>query len=85
MDVPLLLIVLHFIITNSCTCAKKSLYVGALFPMTSENNDRWTGGNGIQPAAQMGFDHVNSAGVLNDYELRMIWNDTRVSIVFLVL
>ena len=78
MVVPLRLIVLHFIITNSCTCAKKPLYVGALFPMTSVHNDGWTGGNGIQPAAQMAFDHVNSAGVLNDYELRMIWNDTRV-------
>ena len=57
--------------------------MGALFPMTSERNDGWTGGNGIQPAAQMAFDHVNSAGVLNDYELRMIWNDTKANIMFL--
>ena len=83
-DVPLRLIVLYFTITNSCNGAKMPLYVGALFPMTSEHNDGWTGGNGIQPAAQMAFDHVNGAGVLNDYELRMIWNDTKVSIVFLV-
>jgi len=47
--------------------------------MTSERNDGWTGGNGVQPAAQMAFDHVNSAGVLTDYELRMIWNDTKGS------
>ena len=85
MDVPLRLVVLHFIITNSCTWAKTPLYVGALFPMTSEHNDGWTGGNGIQPAAQMAFDHVNSAGVLNDYELRMIWNDTKANIVSLFL
>ena len=81
MDVPLRLLVLHFMVTNfSRTCAKTPLYVGALFPMTSEHNDGWTGGNGIQPAAQMAFDHVNSAGVLNDYELTMIWNDTRANI-----
>ena len=87
MAVPLRLLVLYFIITNisTSTCAKTPLYVGAFFPMTSEHNDAWTGGNGIQPAAQMAFDHVNSAGVLNDYELRMIWNDTRVDIAFLVL
>jgi len=47
--------------------------------MTSERNDGWTGGNGVQPAAQMAFDHVNNAGVLTDYELRMIWNDTKGS------
>lgn len=84
MAVPLPLLVLHLIITNfSNTSAKTPLYVGALFPMTSERNDGWTGGNGIQPAAQMAFDHVNSAGVLNDYELRMIWNDTKANIMFL--
>jgi len=47
--------------------------------MTSLHNDGWTGGNGILPAAQMAFDHVNSAAVLKDYELRVIWNDTRGS------
>ena len=61
------------------TCAKTPLYVGAMFPMTSLHNDGWTGGNGIQPAAQMAFDHVNTAGILKDYELKMIWNDTRVT------
>ncbi|KAL9979471.1 hypothetical protein ACROYT_G017142 [Oculina patagonica] len=73
------LLACFFITSFSSTCAKTPLYVGALFPMTSEHNDGWTGGNGILPAAQMAFDHVNSAGVLNDYELRMIWNDTRGS------
>ena len=76
------LFVACFLITGiSSTCAKTPLYVGALFPMTSEHNDSWTGGNGILPAAQMAFDHVNSAGVLNDYELRIIWNDTKVIIL----
>lgn len=60
------------------TCAKTPLYVGAMFPMTSSYKQEWTGGNGIQPAAQMAFDHVNAADVLTDYELKMIWNDTRV-------
>ncbi|XP_068722865.1 gamma-aminobutyric acid type B receptor subunit 1-like isoform X2 [Montipora capricornis] len=59
------------------TGGKTPLYVGAMFPMTSPYNHDWTGGNGIQPAAQMAFDHVNAAGVLKDYELKMIWNDTR--------
>lgn len=59
------------------TCAKTPLYVGAMFPMTSSYKQEWTGGNGIQPAAQMAFDHVNAADVLKDYELKMIWNDTR--------
>lgn len=62
------------------TCAKTPLYVGAMFPMTSPYNQGWTGGNGIQPAAQMAFDHVNAANVLKDYELKMIWNDTRVKV-----
>ena len=62
----------------SRACAMTPLYVGAMFPMTSLYNDGWTGGNGIQPAAQMAFDHVNTAGVLKDYELKMIWNDTQV-------
>ena len=75
----------YFLVINlPSTCAKTPLYVGALFPMTSLHNDAWTGGNGILPAAQMAFDHVNSAGVLNDYELRMIWNDTRVMFFFVV-
>lgn len=60
--------------------AKTPLYVGALFPLTSEHNDGWTGGNGILPAAQMALDDVNRGGVLKDYELRMIWNDTKVRI-----
>lgn len=76
-----LLVAYVFITGISTTCAKSPLYVGTLFPMTSEHNDGWTGGNGILPAAQMAFDHVNSAGLLNDYELRMIWNDTKVIIM----
>ena len=59
--------------------AKTPLYVGAMFPMTSLHNDSWAGGAGILPAAQMAIDHVNTAGVLNDYNLTLIWNDTRVT------
>lgn len=59
--------------------AKTPLYVGAMFPMTSLHNDSWTGGTGILPAAQMAFDHVNTAGVLNHYNLTLIWSDTRVT------
>ena len=46
--------------------------------MTSMYYNGWTGGNGIQPAADMALDHINSSGILRDYELKMVWNDTRV-------
>lgn len=59
--------------------SRSPLYIGALFPMTSLHNDGWTGGRGILPAAQIALEHVNSAiGILADFELKMIWNDTRV-------
>lgn len=72
----------QYILVNNLphVSAKTPLYVGALFPLTSEHNDGWTGGNGILPAAQMALDDVNRGGVLKDYELRMIWNDTKVRI-----
>ena len=74
-----LLLVFLLLVNLPRTCSKTPLYVGAMFPMTALDNNGWTGGTGMQPAAQMAFDHVNTAGVLTDYELKMIWNDTRVT------
>lgn len=80
MGLPSLLFVTYVTsISVPTISAKTPLYVGAMFPMTSLHNDGWTGGTGILPAAQMAFDHVNTAGVLNDYDLKLIWNDTRVT------
>ncbi|XP_031555480.1 gamma-aminobutyric acid type B receptor subunit 2-like [Actinia tenebrosa] len=59
--------------------SKIPLFIGGFFPMTSMYYDGWTGGNGILPAADMALEHINSAGILGDYELKMIWNDTRGS------
>ena len=80
MRLPSLLFVTYVTLISFPTIsAKTPLYVGAMFPMTSLHNDGWTGGTGILPAAQMAFDHVNTAGVLNDYDLKLIWNDTKVT------
>lgn len=74
------LLLLYLLLVNlPHTCSKTPLYVGAMFPMTALDNNGWTGGTGMQPAAEMAFDHVNTAGVLTGYELKMIWNDTRVT------
>ena len=59
--------------------ARTPLFIGALFPMTSLLNDSWTGGRGILPAARIALGHVNKANVLRNYELMLVWNDTRVS------
>ncbi|XP_020897182.1 gamma-aminobutyric acid type B receptor subunit 1 isoform X3 [Exaiptasia diaphana] len=59
---------------------KQPLFIGGFFPMSSMNNGPdWTGGNGIQPAAEIAIEHVNNRGVLRDYELKMDWNDTKGS------
>jgi len=80
MPLPSLLFVTYVTsISFPTISAKTPLYVGAMFPMTSLHNDGWTGGTGILPAAQMAFNHVNTVGVLNDYDLKLIWNDTRVT------
>ncbi|KAK3753692.1 hypothetical protein QZH41_013134 [Actinostola sp. cb2023] len=59
--------------------SKHPLYIGGLFPMSAVHHNGWTGGNGIQPAAEIALNDVNSSGILQDYELKMLWNDTRIS------
>lgn len=64
----------------SCCCrpalAKKKLYIGALFPMSGG----WPGGQACLPAAQMALQLVNErTDILPDYELELIYYDSRVS------
>ena len=54
---------------------KIPLYLGAFFPVGGD----WDG-SGIIPAVEMALDHINAReDILTDYELRMVWNDTKVS------
>ncbi len=51
------------------------LYLSAYFTL----GGAWDG-SGILPAVEMALDHINeNADVLPGYELKMVWNDTRVS------
>ena len=53
---------------------KIPLYLGAFFPVGGD----WDG-SGIIPAVEMALDHINAReDILTDYELRMVWNDTKV-------
>ena len=54
---------------------KIPLYLGAFFPVGGD----WDG-SGIIPAVEMALDHINARqDILEGYELRMVWNDTKVS------
>jgi ABC-type branched-subunit amino acid transport system substrate-binding protein len=56
--------------------AKQPLYIGSISPLTGKS--RWWG-RGIPLAAEMAFDMINKdTRILNDYELRLISNDSRV-------
>ncbi|XP_066580245.1 gamma-aminobutyric acid type B receptor subunit 1 isoform X2 [Amia ocellicauda] len=53
---------------------KKTLYIGALFPMSGG----WPGGQACLPAAQMALDLVNKRpDILPDYELQLIYHDSK--------
>ena len=55
----------------------KDIYILGLFPMEGA----WTGGLGIQPAAEIAIDYVNrDTNVLPGYRLNMLWNNTKVYI-----
>ena len=63
------------LITSSTSQDKIPLYLGAYFSL----GGNWDG-SGILPAVEMALDHINhQMDILPEYELRMIWNDTRVS------
>ena len=53
---------------------KTPLYIGGYFTL----GGNWDG-SGILPAVEMALDHVNDRNdILNEYELKMVWNDTQV-------
>ena len=54
----------------------KNLYIGGIFPMAGS----WAGGKGCRPAVDMALEDVNKrTDILNEFELKMIANDSRVS------
>ncbi len=63
--------------SESATPGRKDkipLYLGAFFPVGGS----WDGA-GIIPAVEMALDHINAnPNILVDYDLRMVWNDTKV-------
>lgn len=72
----LALISLTLLLSWSCPAlGKKKLYIGALFPMSGG----WPGGQACLPSAQMALDLVNKrSDILPDYELELIYYDSRV-------
>ena len=64
---------LHPILDN--VDKKIPLYLGGYFSL----GGIWDG-SGILPAVEMALEHINErTDILAEYELKMIWNDTRVS------
>ena len=52
----------------------KKVYFGGFFPM---ENDQYRG-DGIMSAINLAIRHINeSPDILPDYELNMLWNDTK--------
>ncbi|XP_070577493.1 gamma-aminobutyric acid type B receptor subunit 2-like [Ptychodera flava] len=52
---------------------KTAIYLSAFFSL----GGKWDG-SGILPAVEMALDHINAReDILAEYELRMVWNDTR--------
>lgn len=55
--------------------SKVPIYIGGFFPM----QDGFWDGSGILPAAKMAITDVNDkSDILPDYELRMVWNNSKV-------
>ena len=64
--------------TSSTSQDKIPLYLSGYFTL----GGNWDG-SGILPAVEMALDHINhQMDILPEYELKMIWNDTRVSEVY---
>ena len=71
------------LLASSCCAAgdyrrpPKKIYFGGFFPIT--DNDQFKG-QGIMTASDLAVRHINeSPDILPDYELNMLWNDTKVS------
>ena len=62
---------------NFARCDKIPIYLGGFFSHTGV----WIS-SGVLPAVEMALDHINERpDVLANYELRMVWNDTGVSLL----
>ena len=61
---------------GSRNAAPKKIYFGGFFPMENEQYR----GDGIMSAINLAIRHINeSPDILPDYELNMLWNDTKAS------
>ena len=61
---------------GSRNVAPKKIYFGGFFPMENEQYR----GDGIMSAINLAIRHINeSPDILPDYELNMLWNDTKAS------
>lgn len=60
---------------HSTDSLRVPIYIGGFFPM----KDGFWDGSGILPAAEMAITDVNDkTDILVDYELRMVWNNSKV-------
>ena len=72
------------LLATLCVCgttkdAKTPLYVGGLWPMTGPG---WRGGAEALPAIELAVQVINnSTDILPGHEIRLIWNDTKVSML----
>ncbi len=68
--------------------AREPIHIAGLFPVTGEADEAGGGGvigRGVLPAVHLAVDHVNThRDILPNHELRLIYNDTKVSRVFWV-
>ena len=67
------------LVQSQTVSRKKNLYLGGFFAveLTEQN---WRGG-GIIPSVQMAIDDINNrSDILTDYNLVVLWNDTKVTI-----
>ena len=84
--IKIIVVIIHFTVLCNCgNASKKAIYIAGLFPV-SEGIPEGAMGRGVLPAVQLALDHVNNhTGLLDDYHLEIIWNNTEVSAPFLRL
>lgn len=67
--------VLVLFVNLCCSLCKQAIYIGGFFPM----QDGLWDASGILPAAEMAVEDINNhPNILKDYELRMVWNNSKV-------
>jgi hypothetical protein len=61
------------------TLSRQEIVIAGLFP-TAEDIKEGEIGRGVRPAVELALERVNNdSRILTDYELKLTWNDTRVS------